>query len=245
MGTKSFYQPDLAYIHDTSFGQIADAAAHEILSRLDPAAQPLVVDLGCGSGILAEQLTKAGCRCIGVDYSKSILEIARQRAPKATFQRASFLDYEFPPCQAVTAIGEVFTYQFDERNSLQTLQELWTRIYRQLLPGGYLIFDLLEPGMLNGAPEFSRIAEGKDWTIFVHYKENVTARTFSRDITAFRRIGDLYRKSNELHQVNTFDREEVLATLRAIGFQVELTKGYGGTEFRPGHIGFVAQKTKA
>ncbi|MCB0644621.1 MAG: methyltransferase domain-containing protein, partial [Phaeodactylibacter sp.] len=77
MGTQPFYQPDLAYIHDTFFGQIAESAAREILTRLDPAAQPLVVDLGCGSGILAEQLTNAGCMCIGVDYSKSILQIAR------------------------------------------------------------------------------------------------------------------------------------------------------------------------
>ncbi|MCB0640331.1 MAG: hypothetical protein KDC44_01770, partial [Phaeodactylibacter sp.] len=169
--------------------------------------------------------------------------IARQRAPKATFQRASFLDNAFPPCQAVTAIGEVFTYRFDQRNSLETLRVLWTHIYEQLLPEGYLIFDLLEPGMLNGASEYSRIAEGKDWTIFLHYKEDVVAQTFSRDITAFRRIGDLYRKSNELHEVNTFKRAEVVDTLRAIGFQVEVVKGYAGTDFRAGHVGFIAQKT--
>src|SRR5262245_66492478 len=72
-----------------------------------------VVDLGCGSGILAEHLSRDGYNVIGVDISESMITIARQRAPQAQFFVESFTAAEIPPCVAVTAIGEIFNYAFD------------------------------------------------------------------------------------------------------------------------------------
>ena len=48
----------------------------------------LVVDLGCGSGILAQELCAAGYKVHGIDQSEDMLLLARQRARTARFEGA-------------------------------------------------------------------------------------------------------------------------------------------------------------
>ena len=66
-----------------------------------------VVDLGCGSGILAHDVTQAAYSVVGIDVSDAMVAIARDRAPQAEFRFSSFFSADFPTCVAVTAIGEV------------------------------------------------------------------------------------------------------------------------------------------
>jgi 2-polyprenyl-3-methyl-5-hydroxy-6-metoxy-1,4-benzoquinol methylase len=76
------YREDLAYIHDAGFGHIARAGAATLLKLL--AARKitggLIVDLGTGSGIAAEQFSAAGYGVLGIDLSAEMLAIARRRA---------------------------------------------------------------------------------------------------------------------------------------------------------------------
>ncbi len=87
------YKDDLAYIHDVGFGDFAKNAAPELLAVLRQRGLTggLVVDLGCGSGLWAEELTAAGYDVLGVDISPAMIEIARRRAPRARFEVGSFL----------------------------------------------------------------------------------------------------------------------------------------------------------
>ncbi len=59
---KEFYKEDLAFIHDTGHSDFALKSAPGILDilRRNEIRDGLVVDLGCGSGLWAEQLVKAG-----------------------------------------------------------------------------------------------------------------------------------------------------------------------------------------
>jgi 2-polyprenyl-3-methyl-5-hydroxy-6-metoxy-1,4-benzoquinol methylase len=106
----SAYETDLAYIHDTGYGQFARGAAPGLLTLLRDAAITggRVVDLGCGSGIWGAELLRAGYEVTGVDISPGMVELARGRAPGAEFHLASFRQFQFPRCRAVTALGEVF-----------------------------------------------------------------------------------------------------------------------------------------
>src|SRR6516162_1943587 len=135
------YGADLAYIHDVGFGQFARRAAPELLRWLRKAGKRsgLVVDLGCGSGIWAKELADAGYDVLGIDQSAAMVTLARQRVPGGRFRGESFVTAELPPCVAVTAIGECFSYLFDRRNSERQLTRVFGRIYRALEPGGLLI----------------------------------------------------------------------------------------------------------
>ena len=47
----------------------------------------LVLDCGCGTGVLMEKLTDLGYDCTGVDASENMLENARERFEKADRNR--------------------------------------------------------------------------------------------------------------------------------------------------------------
>ncbi len=68
---SGWYREDLAYIHDVGHADFALESAPGILEVLDRSGIKggLVVDLGCGSGLLAQELIDAGYRVFGVDIS--------------------------------------------------------------------------------------------------------------------------------------------------------------------------------
>ncbi|HVH11451.1 MAG TPA: methyltransferase domain-containing protein [Longimicrobium sp.] len=49
-----------------------------LLDLLHPAAGEHVLDIGCGPGVLAPHLARAGARCTGVDASRRLVRFARQ-----------------------------------------------------------------------------------------------------------------------------------------------------------------------
>ena len=79
------YREDLTYIHDSGFSDFALAAAPGLLEilRRHGVNAGVVVDLGCGSGRWAHELTRAGYAVGGVDQSSAMIRIARQAAPRA------------------------------------------------------------------------------------------------------------------------------------------------------------------
>lgn len=242
MARVKAYQNDLAYIHDTGFGDFARRAAPGLLSLLREAGkvEGRVVDLGCGSGIWARALCEAGYDVLGVDISAAMIRLARRRAPHARFRTGSLLDADLPSCVAVTAIGECFNYLFDRRTSVPALRRLFRRIHAALEPGGLLIFDVAEPGRAR-APHRLYV-EGPGWTVLREHHEDPARRRLTRRITTFRQAGRLYRRSQEVHHLLLLPRAEILRALRECGFRVRLLQGYGKERFPPSWIGFLAAK---
>src|SRR5687768_4158361 len=80
------YGHDLAYIHHAGFSEFAESAAPGLLEILWKHAirDGLVVEIGCGSGILARELTRAGFDVLGFDASPAMIALARSGAPAAS-----------------------------------------------------------------------------------------------------------------------------------------------------------------
>ena len=241
--TPAAYRDDLATIHDVGFGDFAGGAAPWLveLLRSDGFDSGQVVDLGCGSGILAAALCEAGYDVLGFDISAAMIALAKRRAPRAQFRQASFLEVEFPRTQAVTAIGEIFNYLFDRHNTPARLTRLFRRIRRALEPGGLFVFDVATPGRV---PEGRRrgFTEGDGWACLYEAVEDRDRRTLTRHITSFRKAGRSWRRDEEVHRLRLYDRSELLTQLRTIGFRVQTVAGYGETRFPAGYVGFVARK---
>ena len=238
------YGADLAYIHDVGFGQFARRAAPELLRWLRKAGKRsgLVVDLGCGSGIWAKELADAGYDVLGIDQSAAMVALARQRVAGGRFRAESFVTVELPSCVAVTAIGECFSYLFDRRNSERRLAQLFGRIYRALEPGGLLIFDVV----VEAPPEPQRsFRAGADWAVLVVSETDQRRRLLTRRITSFRKVGDLYQRSEETHVLRLYDRSQLAGQLRAAGFRVRTLAAYGRLPMLPGRVGFLARKPGA
>jgi SAM-dependent methyltransferase len=236
------YRNDLAHIHDDRFGDIARSAAPVLLGALRRAglSDGLVIDLGCGSGLLAEPLVAAGYDVLGYDVSRPMLALARRRVPMATFRLGSLHEAPLPRAVSVTGIGETFNYFVRRPLSDAALARLFERIRRALLPGGILLFDMAAPGRVyGGGPRKSHFVE-KDWAILVTTEENPKSRILTRHIVSFRREGSSYRKSEETHYQRLFEKNRVLALLRAAGFRTRALAGYGENRFPRGLVGYIA-----
>ncbi|HZR12366.1 MAG TPA: class I SAM-dependent methyltransferase [Acidimicrobiia bacterium] len=224
-----FYGPDQARIHHDAFGSLAREAAGALVGLLHAAGltRGTVVDLGCGSGILAAAMCDAGYDVTGVDISPAMVELARATAPRATFRVGSLLDAPLPRCVAVTAIGEALNYATDERAGREAVRSLAARVYDALEPGGVFLFDVATPGR-HGPDRRRAVFHRHDtWCLGMHAEESEDGTTLDRRITIFTRAdGGTYRRTDEHHVLRLYEPDPLAALLRDAGFDVAVRDRY-------------------
>ena len=239
-----WYREDLAYIHDVGHSDYALKATPGILEILaqNNIRGGLVVDLGCGSGLSALELTKTHYRVLGIDISASLIAIAQNRVSNAEFRVESIFKTHIPFCNAVISIGECFNYLFDEDNNSQTLVQLFERIYTALIPGGVFIFDIAEPGQVLEKNRTRSFSEGDDWIVLVEKEEERKQSTLIRRIITFRKVGKYYRRDDEVHHLRLYEATDVAEKLSQVGFQTQSMRNYGQYELPKAHAAFIASK---
>lgn len=226
MGT--FYGRDLAYIHATAFGGLAQGATSEIVRLLKSAAIPIrhVVDVGCGAGVLTAAMVEAGFNVTGVDNSADLLEIAAAAVPGAHFVKASIYGFQIPACEAIVALGEPLRYHSEGAEADRLVRNFFQQVSGVLPSGGLFIFDVIETGEPPLTGRFW--SSGSDWAVLVDTSEDQASRTLVRRIETFRDVGGLYRRGKEIHRVRLFDTHEVSSVLAGNGFTTETAQSYGG-----------------
>lgn len=240
------FDEDLAHVHDAGFSDLAQEAANRVVAELRArgVVDGLVVDIGCGSGVAARRLTLAGYDVLGLDPSRAMLALARRRAPRATFRRASFLDAEMPPGGvAVTAIGEVLNYHV-AAEAERDLEGFFARVHAALRPGGLLVLDVAGPGRVPGGGPNRSWDEGDDWAVLVEVSEKPRLHELTRRIVTFRRTAGRWRRTETEHHQRLYSASQVATLLRGAGFRTRILRGYGGEPFAPGHRVLLASRRR-
>lgn len=222
-----YYRHDLALVHHLGFGFHADMVAAGILKLLEPirGRSGLVVEVGCGSGLLTRHLVEAGHRVIATDASPAMLELAQETAPGVEeFAQLVLPDEEIPRCDAIVAVGHPFNYLPDE----ESIDRAFVAAAEALRPGGVLAIDIcdLEWGVARqDAPDLGRV--GEEWAIITEFSVPSPAR-FVRQMAVFVRNEDgTWRRDDERHDNVLIDTSRLPGLLAEHQIDAQVAASFG------------------
>ncbi|MEE4314560.1 MAG: class I SAM-dependent methyltransferase [Desulfofustis sp.] len=122
------------------FGYVAHVASAEALDKVLQDKEAAILDAGCGTGLVGEELVRRGYTAIdALDYSSEMLEEARRKNIYRRHLQADLskpLDFEENTYDAVVCAG-TFTYGHVKAHAFDEL----VRITR---PGGIICFTIRE-----------------------------------------------------------------------------------------------------
>lgn len=192
----------------------------------------LILDLGCGTGSIAELLDDRGYDMIGVDNSEDMLQIAiekRERSGKdILYLLQDMREFElYGTVSAVVSICDSMNYILEYDDLVQVLR----LVNNYLDPGGVFIFDLNTEYKYKEILGQSTIAEDREDSSFIwenNYDE--TDRINEYDLTLFIRTerghtdtgcsGEgLYRKYKESHYQRAYSLDEVRLAIEEAGME--------------------------
>jgi len=238
-----YYRPDLALVHHWGFGFHADACAPGILELLQPVRERkgLVLELGCGSGLLTRKLVDAGHRVLATDASPAMLELARPYAAGADDIRRLVLPEDpLPQADAVVSVGHVLNYLTDRAAIDQAL----VAIARAIRPGGLLAIDLCDLAWGEARREApDAVVVEDEWAIITRFSLPSPDR-FVREISTFIRNGDgSWRRDDERHDNVLLDTGDVPALLAKHGVRATVRPSFGAEHLPTGLRAVIGRAT--
>jgi SAM-dependent methyltransferase len=242
---EPYYRSDLALVHHLGFGFHADGCAPDVLKLLETvrARDGVVVELGCGSGLLTKHLIDARHRVIATDASPAMLALARDHAPgvEDSYQ-LTLPDDPIPPADAIVSVGHALNYLPDEA----AIDRALAAIAEALTPDGVLAIDLcdLEWGEARrGAPPFARATD--QWAIITTF-DVPSPNRFVRNMAIFVRNDDgTWRRDDEHHDNVLVDTSAVPALLGEHGVETTIASSFGTEQLPTGLRAIIGRKKPA
>ena len=98
------------------------------------------LDLACGTGVLCEILYAKGIDASGMDFSEGMIEIAKSRNSKISYEVADMITYRpEKKFDLVTCTGDAINHIME----LSDVAKIFQNVYDYLAEEGYFIFDIL------------------------------------------------------------------------------------------------------
>ena len=193
----------------------------------------LVLELGCGTGVLTRKLAAKGYDMIGVDYSEDMLEIAmdhRQEGEDILYLLQDMREFElYGTVRAAVSICDSMNYIVEYQDLVQVMK----LVNNYLDPGGIFIFDLNTPYKYEEILGENTFAENRPEGSFIweNYYDGET-RINEYDLTLFVREKEgLYRKFEETHYQRAYELEQVRRAIKEAG--LEFVAAYDAGTHKP------------
>lgn len=194
------------------------------------AIQPVktILDLGCGTGGHAFQLTRRGYTVCGVDQSEDMLAIAQEKKSKLavetkfTFQQGDIRSVELNKVfDVVVSMFAVMSYMVGNDD----LQMALKTARRHLHSGGLFIFDGWNgPGVLTAPPaDRYKFAQKEKARVirFAHPVVDITRQVVDVNYKLLTLEGEkLVSEVDETHTMRFFFPQEIAFHLQSAGFEV-------------------------
>lgn len=200
---------EFAYVYDRLIDRDYCAAADRIeqLFKKYGAKPSLVLDLACGTGTLACELSKRGYDMIGADLSEDMLAVAAAKNPDIRFLHQDMTDFElYGSVDCILCTLDAVNYVTDRRK----LKKMFRLVNNYLNPGGLFIFDINTGYKLEhilGNNTFVYDNDGIFYTWENYYdKKSGLSRQF---LTFFVEDKNGYRRFDEQHIQRAYKTDEI------------------------------------
>ena len=186
----------------------------------------LVLDLGCGTGSMAEELAKRGYDMIGVDNAADMLEIAMEKRMESGYDILYLLqdmrEFElYGTVRGIVSVCDSVNYITEPEDLL----DVFELVNNYLDPKGIFIFDFNTEYKYREILGEQTIAEDREQSSFIwenYYDEEEKINEYILTLYIQEEDDpDLYRRFQEQHFQRAYTLEEIKRLLRRSGLVFE------------------------
>ena len=201
----------------------------EILQK-EGISDGLVLDLGCGTGSMTEELAGRGYDMIGVDNSEDMLEIAMEKRQESGHDILYLLqdmqEFElYGTVRAVVSVCDSVNYVTEK----EELEQVFRLVNNYLDPGGIFIFDFNTEYKYREVLGDRTIAENREdssfiWDNYYYEEEHINEydlTLYIQDEEYSSEGRELFRKYQETHYQRGYTLEEIRELLARSGLVFE------------------------
>lgn len=137
---------------------------HDLLQRHAQGPTRRVIELACGTGRHALALEELGHEVVALDYSESMLAVARRRAAsagsKVEFRLGDMraLEFDGPPADAVVCLFDSIGYV----GTTEAVEGVLAGVRAHLRPGGLFVFEFWHAAAMLRSYEPTRVRRFRD-----------------------------------------------------------------------------------
>ncbi len=113
--------------------------------------QQEILEIGCGGGLISEQLGQRGTVVTGIDPSETALQAAREHAQRSGLGHNLFFEQGYAEALPYASGSFSVIVSLDVLEHVRDLQATLNEIARVLAPGGVFIFDTINRTLLARA----------------------------------------------------------------------------------------------
>ena len=197
-------------IGDSSPTQVYPVLDHLVLGRLSPGSA--ILDLCCGTGQLAAELSRRGYLTMGLDGSERMIEIARKNAPDVEFVVQDARDIALPG--RFPAVFSTWDRSESRDDSRRTGASLFEASSPSWEAGGYFVFDLnMEEGYRSRwRGSFAYVEEDHVCAGRSSHDANTRIGTF--DVTLFKPKGSGWERTDFSLTQRWYEESDIMGLLR-------------------------------
>lgn len=216
--TAEFYDSINAHVDHGAWADFLE----EAFRRYCKSRPMLVLDLGCGTGVLTLELARRGYDMTGADSSPEMLAKARENAEEAGIGNVLWLCQDMSDFELYGTVDAVIS-TCDSINYLTGTDELrrcLALIHNYLVPDGVFVFDIASRGKyrhIYGERDF--VIDGGD--VYCGWQNSYNERTglAAFYLSYFIREGDVWRRYDETQRQRCRTVRSMKNELTRAGFE--------------------------
>ncbi len=179
-----------------------------------------VLDLGCGTGTMAELMYGLGYDVMGVDLSEDMLNAAMEKREKSG-SGILYLRQDMRELELYSTVGTIYSV-CDSLNYIlkeEELLQVFSLVNNYLFPGGIFVFDFNTDYKYREIIGDATIAENREDCSFIWENYYDAETGFNEyDLTVFvRKEEDIFRRYREVHIQKGYTLEQMTELLARAG----------------------------